>query len=384
MKKIVIAADSFKGSLSSQDFADVCQRAIHGVLPDCEVEKIALGDGGEGTVDALTSALGGKTVEIDVDGPLGSKTLARYGISDDGTTAIMEMAQASGLPLLDDRERNPMLTSSYGTGQMIADALERGCTEILIGIGGSATNDGGLGMLSALGAVFFDASDRRVALRGCGADLASVARIDVSNMNPRLKKARIMVACDVDNPLCGPRGATHVFARQKGADDDMIDELERGMVNYARVVKSTTGIDVATMPGAGAAGGLGAAFAAFAGARLMPGIDIVLNAVKFDDAITDADLIITGEGRVDSQTVMGKTPFGVLTAARRQGDTPVIVIGGSVEYCKALNDAGFAGIFSIQPEPLTLAEALDPTTAATNLFNLVSQLMRCINIMNRR
>lgn len=379
MKKIVIAADSFKGSISSQCFADVCETAVAAIFPNCEVVKIPLGDGGEGTVDALIAAWGGERVDVTVCNPLLRPTVARYGVSADGETAIMEMAQASGLPLLDADERNPLQTSTYGTGQMIDDALARGCRNILIGIGGSATNDGGLGMMSALGARFYAADGRRVAEKGCGADLENIAAIDLSHLNPLLKEAKITVACDVDNPLCGPRGATRVFSRQKGADQSMADRLEAGMLNYAAVIQNLTGINVAALEDAGAAGGLGAAFAALLGARLMPGIDMVLEAVDFDRRIAGADLIITGEGRIDSQTVMGKTPFGVLKAAQRQA-IPVVAFGGSVDYSPVLNEAGFAAIFSIQPGPLTLTEALDLDAAAKNLYNTVTQVLRLFQI----
>ena len=379
MKKIVIAADSFKGSISSQRFADVCESAIAVALPDCEVVKIPLGDGGEGTVDALTAAWGGKSVDVTVADPLLRPTVARYGVSADGSIAILEMAQASGLPLLAPDERNPLHTSTYGTGQMIADALARGCRNILIGIGGSATNDGGLGMMSALGARFYDADGQRVAEKGCGADLELIAKIDLSYLNPLLDDAKITVACDVDNPLCGQRGATRVFSRQKGADDSMADRLEKGMLNYAEVVEKHTGINVAALPGAGAAGGLGAAFAAMLGARLMPGIDMVLEAVDFDNRIEGADLIITGEGRIDSQTVMGKTPFGVLTAARRRS-IPVVALGGSVDYSPVLHEAGFAAILSIQTCPITLSEALNPDAASKNLYNTVIQVLNLLRL----
>lgn len=379
MKKIVIAADSFKGSISSQCFADVCAKAIADSLPEkCEVTKIPLGDGGEGTVDALIAAWGGKSVEVTVCDPLMRPVVARYGVSADGKTAIMEMAQASGLPLLTADERNPLLTSTFGTGQMIVDALARGCRSILIGIGGSATNDGGLGMMTALGAEFYDAAGCLITGNGCGEDLAKVARIDLSRLNPLLKDAAITVACDVDNPMCGPRGATHVFSHQKGADDDMAGRLEAGMVNYAAVIKTVTGKNVADYPGAGAAGGLGGAFYALLGARLMPGIDMVLEAVDFDNRIAGADLIITGEGRIDSQTVMGKTPYGVLVAARRQS-IPVVALGGSVEYSPELNAAGFAAIFSIQPGPISLADALNPENAARNLSDIVPQVISLFN-----
>ena len=382
MKKIVIAADSFKGSISSRRFAEVCRGAVLSVIPDCEVVTIPLGDGGEGTVEALISAVGAAKVSIAVSDPLMRDTTALYGVSPDGSTAIMEMAQASGLPLLSDCERNPMITSTYGTGQMIIDALGRGCRNIMIGIGGSATNDGGTGMLQALGAVFLDTDDKPLPTPMNGGALPLIRRIDLSRLDNRLKDTRITVACDVDNPLCGPLGATHVFARQKGANDAMIEKLECGMCNYSRLLSEATGRDVAQMPGAGAAGGLGGALAAALGAYLMPGIEMVLDAIGFDRQISGADLIITGEGRIDSQTLMGKAPSGVLSAAKKQG-IPVIALGGSVQYSAELSNAGFAGIFSIQPAPVSLAEALDPLTASRNLADTTTQILKLLTSSGR-
>lgn len=382
MKKIVIAADSFKGSISSRRFAEVCRDAVLSVIPDCEVVTIPLGDGGEGTVEALISSIGATKVSIAVCDPLMRDTTALYGVSPDGATAIMEMAQASGLPLLSESDRNPMITSTYGTGQMILDALGRGCRNIMIGIGGSATNDGGTGMLQALGAVFLGADDKPLPAPMNGGTLPLIRRIDLSRLDNRLKDTRITVACDVDNPLCGPLGATHVFARQKGANDAMIEKLECGMCHYSRILSDATGRDVAQMSGAGAAGGLGGALAAALGARLMPGIEMVLDATGFDRQISEADLIITGEGRIDSQTLMGKTPFGVLSAAKKQG-IPVIALGGSVQYSAELSNAGFAGIFSIQPAPVSLAEALDPQTASRNLADTTTQILKLLTSSGR-
>lgn len=378
-KKIVIAADSFKGSITSGRFAEVCRQAIAGILPDCEVVKIPLGDGGEGTVDALTEAWGGDLRRVTVSDPLMRPVEAVYGISADGSTAIMEMARASGLPLLDDYERNPMLTTTRGTGEMIADALRQGCSKILIGIGGSASNDGGMGMLGALGATFLDAGGKAVDGPGRGCDLSRVASIDLSGLDPLVAQAGITVACDVDSPFCGPLGAARVFAGQKGADSAMVDALDLGMAYYSKALTRARGIDIRDMPGAGAAGGLGGALAAALGAKLMPGIDMVLEAVDFDRRIAGADLIITGEGRIDCQTLMGKTPFGVLSAARRR-HIPVVALGGSVEYSEALNRAGFAGVFSIQSSPISLCEALDPETACRNLENTVTELVRLMNL----
>lgn len=382
MKKIVIAADSFKGSISSRRFAEVCRGAVLSVIPDCEVVTIPLGDGGEGTVEALISAVGATKVSVAVCNPLMRDTTAVYGVSPDGSTAIMEMAQASGLPLLSESERNPMITSTYGTGQMILDALGRGCRHIMIGIGGSATNDGGTGMLQALGAVFLDDDDKPLPMPMNGDSLPLICRIDLSHLDDRLKDTRFTVACDVDNPLCGPLGATHVFAKQKGATDAMIEKLECGMCHYSRILSDATGRDVAQMPGAGAAGGLGGALAAALDAQLMPGIEMVLDAIGFDRQISGADLIITGEGRIDRQTLMGKTPFGVLSAAKKQG-IPVIALGGSVQYSSELAGAGFAGIFSIQPAPVSLAEALDPQTASRNLADTTTQILKLLTSTGR-
>lgn len=377
MKKIVVAADSFKGSISSGVFAEVCRKAVTSVLPDCEVLEVRLGDGGEGTSAALGSALGCRTVSVTVDDPLGRPVEAGYGLCGDNSVAVMEMAQASGLTLLKTDERNPLLTSTFGTGQMIRDALSRGCRKILLCIGGSATNDGGMGLLSALGVVFYDRYGRRIPGSGTGGDLDSVESIDLSGLDKRIVACEITVACDVDNPFCGPRGAAHVYARQKGADDQMIDRLERGMCHFADVVLRSTGVDVKSMPGAGAAGGVGGALAAVLGAKLMPGIDMVLDAVGFDDIIVGADLIITGEGKIDDQTLMGKTLSGVLSAGCRRS-VPVVALAGSVDYTPKVCDAGFAGIFSIQPGPVDLQDALDPRNASRNLADTVVQLVRLL------
>ena len=287
------------------------------------------------------------------------------------------MAQASGLTLLGENERDPLSTTSYGTGEMIRDALHKGCRKILLGIGGSATNDGGMGMLSALGAEFFDINGNIISGKGCGRDLAAVSSISLSGLDPLILGADITVACDVDNPFCGSCGASRVFGRQKGADDATIEILEAGMQIYAKALAEATGVDVSVMPGAGAAGGVGGALAAALGARLRPGIDMVLDAVGFDRRIEGADLIITGEGRIDSQTMRGKTPFGVLSAGRRHG-IPVVALGGSVEFSDSLNNAGFAAIFSILSSPVEISDALDPDTTCRNIENTVRQIIRLL------
>lgn len=376
LKKIVIAADSFKGSITSAEFADVCEGVAAEMLPACRVVKVPLGDGGEGTIEALTSALHGHKLECEVCGPLMERVVARYGISADGQTAIMEMSQASGLTLIPPERRNPLATTTYGTGQMIADALAHGCRRIVIGVGGSATNDGGIGMLSALGFRFYDSLGRHMSGGLTGADLDRVASFDFPAEH-KLDGVEFLVACDVDNPFCGPSGAAPVFAAQKGADAATIERLDSAMAKFAELVRQRMGSDIATMAGAGAAGGLGGAFAAFLGGKLKPGIEMVLDAVGFDRLIEGADLIVTGEGRIDSQTVRGKTPFGVLQAARRKS-IPVIALGGSVVDSPELDAAGFAAVMSIQQSPVTLEEAMRPETSRRNLAATFRQLLSLI------
>ena len=373
MKKIIIACDSFKGSLGSEEVGVAASEGIRMADDTVEMRVVAVADGGEGTVDALVRGLDGHYVSCTVGGPLGDPVGARYGISGDGNTAIMEMAQASGLTLIPECRRNPLYTSTFGTGQMIADALGRGCTTILMGIGGSATNDGGMGLLSALGVRFFDKGGSE--LTPCGESLEKIAAIDLSGMDSRARTATFRIACDVDNPLYGPDGAACVFGPQKGADAEAVERLDRGLRNYARIVEKTTGRDVAAMPGAGAAGGLGACFAAFFRSTLESGIELMLNAIRFDEIIGGADLIITGEGRLDTQTVHGKTPYGVLCAGRRQG-IPVVAIGGAVTAYAELAAAGFRAVFPVVPGPCTLAEAMDAATGRRNVANTVAQIVR--------
>lgn len=375
--KIVIACDSFKGSLTSTEVGEACAAGIKSVVPKADTQVVAVGDGGEGTVDALVAGLEGKFVTCEVHGPLGAPVTARYGVSGDGRTAIIEMAQASGLPLIPPEQRNPLLTSTYGTGEMIADALHRGCSTVLAGIGGSATNDGGMGMLTALGVKFYDSADKE--LKPCGGNLEYIARIDTSGLMPEARRAHFVVACDVDNPLYGERGAANVFAPQKGADEAMVERLDRGLRVYADAVAAAVGRDVAMMPGAGAAGGLGVAFAAFLNAQLKPGIEMMLNAIHFDSIINGAALVITGEGRLDSQTVMGKTPAGVLHAASRQ-HIPVVAIGGGVTASETLLEAGFAAVLPIVPGPVSLADAMDADNARRNVTRTAQQIMRLLTL----
>lgn len=364
MNTILLAFDSFKGSLTSREVADAFEEGVRSVVPDCQVRKVCLADGGEGTAEALVSSLRGEWTEVEVLDPLMRPIRARYGVVDDGQTAIIEMASASGLTLLADDERNPLKTSTYGTGQLMADALKRGCRKLLVGIGGSATNDAGTGMLSALGFRFLDAEGNT--LEGCGASLERIVSIDSSQCLPELKSVDIRVACDVTNPFCGPRGAACIFAPQKGADEAIIERLDRGMAHFAEVILLYNKVDVTNILGAGAAGGLGGAFSALLGARLCRGVELVLDTLHFDKLLQDCDLVVTGEGRIDRQTLMGKAPMGVLEAASRRG-IPTIAIGGSVEWCKELEDSTFASILSINEASLPLHLAMRPGVTRENL-----------------
>ncbi len=377
MNRITIAIDSFKGSLSSYEVASAFERGFNQVFPQAQVRKVSVADGGEGTVEALVQTLGGEMVRIGVSDPLMRRVEVCYGIVDDGHTAVMEMSAASGLPLLTPEERNPMKTTTYGTGEMIADALARGCRKFLVGIGGSATNDAGVGMLRALGFRFLDAEGCE--LVGGGEILAQIASIDGSGAMGELHDAEFIVACDVTNPLYGPEGAAYVFAPQKGADAAMVEQLDEGLRNFAEVVKRYNGEDIASLQGAGAAGGLGGGFKALLGARLERGIEMVLGAMRFDDIIKGSDLVVTGEGRLDGQTVMGKAPSGVLCAACKQG-IPCIAIGGAVEYCKELAESDFAAMFPVVSGPMPLERAMQQDVAAANVERTAVQIAKLLKI----
>lgn len=374
--KIVVASDSFKGSLSSTEVATAAARGIKSVYPDCEAVAVSVADGGEGTVDAVVEALGGKIVTATVNDPLGRPILACYGVV--GKMAVIEIAAASGLTLLTDEERNPWLTSTYGTGEMIMDAVKRGCRNFLVGLGGSATNDAGMGMLQALGFRFYDIDDQEI-IDGCGGRLQDVARIDDTGVMDAVCQCRFTVACDVDTPFCGSEGAAYVFAPQKGADMEMVARLDSGMVSFAEVIEKTYGIDVTSMAGAGAAGGMGGGFYAFLNAMLKRGVDMVLDAIDFDSIIRGADLVITGEGKIDYQTVKGKTATGVLARAKAQ-DIPVVAIAGRVEMCDSVAQMGFAGVYAIWEEEMPLEVAMQSNTAAANVEQTVKKIVTNLHI----
>jgi glycerate kinase len=359
--KIVIAPDSFKGNLTAREVADAIATGIRRVLPDAEIIEVPMADGGEGTVEALVDANRGEIVTAQVTDPLGNLIRARFGIFQErgatGKTAVIEMATSSGLPLVPPEKRNPLLTSTYGTGELIRTALDRGCRKLIIGIGGSATVDGGAGMAQALGAKLLDREGNEIPRGGGG--LAHLARIDMSSLDPRIADTTTIVACDVDNPLVGPRGAPQVFGPQKGATPDMVGMLDGFLEGYAAVIRRDLGMDVKDIPGAGAAGGLGAGCIAFLGAQLRSGIDIVIEATQLETYFKDADLVVTAEGKIDTQTVYGKTPVGVARTAKKYG-LPVIAFAGSLgDDSGAVYDAGIDALISVQRSPMTLKEAME-------------------------
>lgn len=374
--KVVIAPDAFKGSLSAKLVADAIAVGLLKADPSLEVIKIPMADGGEGTVEALTDATGGRIIRLAVKDPLMRVIDASYGILGDGVTAVIEMAKASGLPLLSEDERNPLITSSYGTGELMMDALHRGCTNIIIGLGGSATNDAGQGMLRALGVKFLDAENKEIPHGGAG--LHRLTSLDVSNLDPRIANCSIVAACDVNNPLVGKMGATEIFARQKGATEAMVMTLEKSLQQFGQIVHEILHVDVNHLEGAGAAGGMGAAVMAFLGASLEKGIDIVLEKTGLERIVKDADLVITGEGFMDEQTLYGKAPMGVARVASRY-DVPVIAIAGGLgEGIECLYDHGFSAFFAIVDKPMRLEEAIRHSEVL--LTNLSERLMRTLMI----
>jgi glycerate 2-kinase len=354
--RIVVAPDSYKGSLSALGVAEAIERGVRAVFPEAEVAKVPIADGGEGTVDALVVATGGRVEERTVRGPLGEPVRARWGILGAGDTAVIEMAAASGLPLVPKDRRDPRVTTTFGTGELVRAALDAGLRKLVVGVGGSATNDGGAGMARALGVRFLDAAGAE--LPEGGAALARLARIDLSGLDPRVALAELVVACDVDNPLTGPRGASAVYGPQKGATPELVKELDAALGRYAAVARDATGRDVADRPGAGAAGGLGAGLLFFTPARLRPGVAIVLETTRFDELVRGADLVITGEGRTDFQTAMGKAPVGVAAAAKRHGVPVVCLAGGLGDGADDVLAHGIDALASTVPGPMALGECL--------------------------
>ena len=379
MRKIIIASDSFKGSLSSLEVAHAAAKGIRAVFPDCETTCLEIADGGEGTSSTITKALNGITLSVTVSGPLGHPTTASYGIAEtqSGRTAIIEMSQASGLTLISPQERNPFMTSTYGTGEIIMDAYDKGCRRFMIGIGGSATNDGGTGMLEALGVIF--TNGKGTPMSGlCGGSIGLVEHIDTSAVPHGLMESEFIVACDVETPFCGPAGAAAVFGPQKGATPDMAAALETGMRNLNRIILQDHGIDLSKVAGSGAAGGLGGALKVFLNASLNKGIDMVLEAIGFEEKIQGADLIITGEGKIDSQTGKGKVIKGITSVAKKH-DIPVIAIAGIVDLDEGgIRECGLEGAYAIGPRPQNesdLEYAMRSEVASKNISETVAEAL---------
>lgn len=373
--KFVVASDSFKGSLSSAEVAAAVAKGVMCVLPSAQVECLAVADGGEGTSETLINALGGERVSCTVANPIGRSTTATYGIvsSPFGLTALIDMASASGLTLLSVEERDVMAASTYGTGQLIVDAYRRGCRHFMVGIGGSATCDGGSGMLSALGFRFLDAFGRD--LQQGGGALSELQAIDMSGALAGILQCKFTIMCDVDNPLYGPEGAAFQFAPQKGATSADVEHLDAALRRYAEVVMSSTGKNVAEIPGAGAAGGLGEAFLAFFDCELKPGVEAVLDIVGFDRAIQNASLVITGEGKIDGQTLHGKLPLGVCRRAAAAG-VPTVAIAGMVDDAYRLLSGGFAGVFPVLRRVVTLGQAMSSSEAEANVSAVAASIAR--------
>ena len=374
--KVVAAVDSFKGSMTSLEVAAAFEKGVKKVYKDAEFIKIPLADGGEGTVKALIDNLDGKMVNIKVKDPLMRDIDSFYGISGDGKTAVIEMAAASGLPLLSPDERNPLKATTFGTGELIKDALEKGCREFIIGIGGSATNDAGTGMLSALGYIFLDENGNE--LEPNGENLINIKSFKDDKVMKEVSEAKFLIACDVDNPFYGTNGAAHVYGKQKGATEEMIKILDKGMENFSNVIKDIKESDISNISGAGAAGGLGGAFMALFNSELKPGIDIITEKIELEKSIKGSDYVITGEGRIDFQTAMGKTPSGVAKLAKKYG-IPVIAIGGSVDdEIGNIYECGITAAFSIIDSPMTLNEAMDTKNAQRLVEKTAEQIFRVI------
>ncbi len=371
MTRIIAAFDSFKGSLTSREAGEAFRRGFMAECPDAEVEVLAIADGGEGMAEAISEGVGGEMVSVVVSDPLGRKVEARYALINGGATAVIAMSSASGLTLLKPEERNPLIASTFGTGELIVDALERGCREIVMGLGGSATNDCGVGMLRALGYRFYDAAGEE--LCDTISILERVESISTAERHPLLMGVKFTAAVDVDNPLYGAQGAAHIFAPQKGASPEMVERLDRAICHYAEVMDA----EAAEVAGVGAAGGMGYALYTMLGARMRPGIEIVLALLDFERRAQGASLVVTGEGSIDAQTLHGKAPAGVLAAAQRLG-IPVVALGGRVECESALLAGGFHAVRAITPHDQPTDVAMQRETAIANMERAACELARQI------
>ena len=372
--KIVIAPQGFKGNLTALEVARAIEEGVKRIVPDAETVLKPMADGGEGTVQALVDATGGELIITEVTGPLEERVNAHWGILSDRTTAVIEMASASGLPLVPPEKRNPFITTTYGTGELIRAALDRGCRKLIIGIGGSATNDGGVGMAQALGARLLDADNKELPFGG--AALARLERIDISGMDPRLADFEVTLASDVNNPLCGHRGASAIYGPQKGATPEMVKQLDAALSHYADVIKKDLDIDLREVPGAGAAGGLGLGLMVFLKAKAVPGIDVVIRATNLVADLKGAEIVFTAEGRIDCQSAMGKVPTGVALAAKKFGATVIALAGEVADDCRVVFDQGIDAVLSIAPGPITLDQSM--AEAEKLLANAAECAMRFI------
>lgn len=372
--KILIAPDSFKGSLSALEVCNDIEIGIRKVSNDIDIIKVPMADGGEGTLEALVSSTNGRIYEKDVKDPLFRKIKGKYGILGDRNTCIIEMARVSGLPLLKEEERNPMNTTTYGTGELILEGLNQGCRNFIIGIGGSATVDGGMGMATALGVEFRDEKQNK--LMGIGSSLSKVKFIDISKIDKRIKDSTFTIASDVDNPLYGKEGAAYIYGPQKGADENMVMELDKGLKNYSDIIKKDLGKDVKDIKGSGAAGGLGAGLMIFLNARMKSGIDIVIESTELEEKIKSVDLIITGEGSIDYQTQFGKTSYGIAKLGKKYNKKVIGICGSIGENVGVLYDHGFTSIFSIIDKPMTLKGSMEETPSL--LQDAIENIIRLI------
>lgn len=377
--KIVISIDSLKGSLTSMEAANAIKAGILNVDMNSEIKILPLADGGEGTVDALVEGMKGEAKIVTVSGPMNEKVNAKYGILKDTNTAILEMAESSGFALVPAGFGNPMKTTTYGVGEMIKEAMQKGCRNFIVGIGGSATNDGGVGMLQALGYEFYDENDTLVGIGG--EVLNQIKSIKVNNRLKELDECNFKIACDVTNPLYGKNGAAYIYGPQKGATPEMVIELDNGLRNFAEVVKKDLGKDVANVEGAGAAGGLGFGFLAFLNSKLESGIKIILEEIKLEEAVKDADIVITGEGRLDNQTAMGKAPIGVAKIAKKYGAKVIGIAGATTDDAVLCNEEGIDAYFSIVNGAMSLEDAINKENAMKNMTATTTQIFRLINLI---
>ena len=377
MRKCILMPDSFKGTMSSIEVCEIMREKIIVSFPNCEVIGIPVADGGEGTVDCFLTALGGKKVELEVCGPLFERIRAQYGIIDHGSTAVIEMAACAGLPLMANR-LDVANTTTYGVGEMIADALAKGCENIIVGLGGSCTNDGGAGMAAAMGTCFFNEAGEEFVPVGC--TLGKIAHIEYLPQSARVRRANIMGMCDVDNPLLGDTGAAAIFGPQKGADAEMIRVLDENLRHMAEVIQRESGMEIASIAGAGAAGGMGAGMIAYLGAKLKRGIDIVLDTVRFEELLQGVDCVLTGEGRIDQQSLRGKVVQGVASRAKRHNVPVIAVVGDIGDDIEQIYSEGVSSIFSINTLAIPFTQA--KLRSCKDLAFTMDNLMRCIRVFS--